>query len=163
MGARQVRPGVLEHLHEDRLKRDIALGLLRQYGHLGRLVGEKKAAIEESQDAVVMLLLVTIDERMVVTLAASQVHAKEDAADVPGNDVGLALAVEKETGGRAHLRIAAVRGEDFRDQAIVRLVSGAGSLKIVQPGGPLDMLVGAAIHEQDVKRRGRMADVAVAL
>src|SRR5262249_58573874 len=71
LAAGQTRTGRLRHLGgiEYRLESDFALGFLRQDDALG-LVREQEATIQEGVNSVILLLLVVVDQRMIVTLAA---------------------------------------------------------------------------------------------
>ena len=68
------------------------------------LAGEEKTAAQKCIDAVVLALMVGINQRMVVVLAALQVASEEHASHVACQHIGLPLAKQKERGG-AHQRV----------------------------------------------------------
>src|SRR5438270_12818305 len=96
---------------ENALERRLAVGLLGE-DDLLVLAGEEDAAVEEGEQAVVVGLLVLVHDRAVVALVAGVRLAQKQPADVLGQNVWLAVAVEVEAGGRARRRVASVGGED---------------------------------------------------
>src|SRR6202035_4317724 len=56
LAVRQPRPGLLRHLgDEHRLEADVAVALLGKNTELGRLVGVQVTAVQEREDAVIMV------------------------------------------------------------------------------------------------------------
>ncbi len=99
---------------------------------------------------------------MIVALGALQVHAEEQPADVLGERVDFALAVQVKLGGRALLRVDAVGGQNLADELVVWLIGGEGAVQELAPFRPLDVLVGPAIHQQHVEEVGHVAGVTLA-
>ena len=132
-------PGLVRHLLlEHRAERDVPLGLLAEHGHRARLdravgllaAGDDRPA-EEGVEPVIVLLLVVVDQGMIVALAALQVHAQEQPADVAREDVRVALAVEQEPRRGAGGRVGPVGRQDLprpaRRRAGSRRTPGAGT------------------------------------
>ena len=89
-----------------------------------------------------MLLLVVVDQGVVVALAALQVHAQEQPADVAGEDVRVGLAVEQEPGRGAGGRVGPVGRQDLADEHVVRPVLGERPAEELAPRGRRDVHVG---------------------
>ena len=92
-------------LDEHRVECEVAAGLLGVVrGFLVPfLAGQRIAGADECEQAVVIGLLIILDQRMVVALGALHVAAEEDPADVAGDQVGLGAAIEKEPRGARSL------------------------------------------------------------
>ena len=119
---------------EHALVRHLALGFLRDDRlPLPRL--EHIAPVQEGEHALIVILLVVIDERMIVALGAVQVHAEEEPGDVAREEIGVAIAVEGELGGGAKLGIGAVRGEHLAHQLIPGAIAREGIAEVFFPLG----------------------------
>ena len=69
-----------------------------------------------------------------MALAALQVHAQEQPADVARQDVRVALAVEQELRSRAGGRVGPVGCQDLADEHVVGPVLGERLVEELAPG-----------------------------
>ena len=86
-----------------------------------------------------------------MALAALQVHAQEQPADVARQDVRVSLAVEQEPGRGAGGRVGPVGGQDLADEHVIRPVLGERRAEELAPGARGDVDVGPALHQHDVE------------
>jgi hypothetical protein len=109
---------------EDGFEAGFAVGFFGERDLPGLGVGEERGAVKEGEQAVVVFLVVVVDERVVVALAALQVHAEGDAANVAGEEVGLGVAVEHEAGCGSRLHVQAIGSDQFTEELVERFVVG---------------------------------------
>ncbi len=103
-----------------------------------------------------MLLPIVLDARVVVALGALEIGAEEQPADIAGDDVRLAFAIEEELDAMACLRIAAVGGEYFASDDVPRLVGRERGAQEFVPAGMGNVTVLPALHEHDVEHHRQM-------
>ena len=114
-------------LDEYGVEREIGTRLLGVEGGLLRpfLARQGIPGADESEQAVVIRLLIVLDQRVVVTLGALHVAAEEDPSDVPRDQVRLGLAIQIEPRGGAELRVGAIGPEELAHQLVEGTVRAA--------------------------------------
>ena len=157
--AQQARSRNARVAGEHRLEGHSTTGPLGQYARL-LLVGlEEIGAVQEGVDAVVVLLQVIVDQRMVVALGTLQVDAEEHPADLAGHLVHLDSAIHQELRRTTLLGIDRVGAQDLRSQHVPRLVRLDRLLQKRLPLTSLDLAVAATFREHHVEHVGHPTHV----
>src|SRR5205823_1760218 len=115
-------------------------------------VGKKTRAVDECEQAVIIVLVIIIDQRMVVALATLQVHAEDQAADVAGEQIWFSITVESEPGRRAMSRPSAIHFDQLPEQSVQTEIGREEFVKERLPFRLLDNFLWQALHEPGIQR-----------
>ena len=115
--------------------------------------------MHEGEQAVIVGLKIVIDNRMVVALGTLHVHAEHHSADVAGDDVRLAIAVEQEAGGGAGGLVAAIGGQQLAAQLIERLARGKRLPQVLLPIPGIRVFVGPPLDQHHVPSDRHLAGI----
>ena len=110
------------------------------------------AGADEGEQAVVIGLLIVLDQGVVVALGALHVAAEEDSADVARDQVGLGAAIEKEPRGGPELGVGTVGAQELAHHLIEGTIRLRGGEQVALPQIGRDIHARPAFHEHDVER-----------
>ena len=144
---------------ENRLERNASTGPLGQHTRL-LLVGlEQVRSIQEGVDAVVVLLQVIVDQRVVVALGTLQIDAEEHSADLAGHLVHFDTAVHQELRPTSLFGIDGVGPKNLRSQNVPGLVRFDRSFQKRLPLPTFHLAVAATLREHHVQDIGHPSHV----
>src|SRR5262245_8398993 len=90
--------------------------------------------MEKGKNAVIHVLLVIVDQRMIMTLGALKIDAEKEAADIARQGMRFAVSIDEKPRRGTCFRIGAIRREDLARQLIPRFVRGNRLAQELTPG-----------------------------
>ena len=133
-------------------QRGVSVGFLAKERLFRNVVGEDDRSIDECKQSEVIGLKVVVDERMIVTLGALQIHPEKNATDIARHDMRFSITVEEKLCCGTKARINSVCRQYFTGQSIERNVVLERRLEILLPLGRCHVFVWTPLHQHDIER-----------